>query len=127
MQNRYTGDVGDFGKYGLLRFLFMPELGGCDLQLGVNWYLVPNENHNNDGKHITYLNYIEPKKINFYKDCDPPLYSELKAIVSENRRSVDRIEGAHILPNAQFYREKLSFKNSPLENRLARRQEGKRG
>ena len=34
MQNRYTGDIGDFGKLGLLRVL--QESG---LTIGVNWYL----------------------------------------------------------------------------------------
>ena len=43
MQNRYTGDIGDFGKLGLLRVL--QESG---LTIGVNWYLVPDENHNSD-------------------------------------------------------------------------------
>ena len=34
MQNRYTGDIGDFGKLGLLR-----QLGRTGLSIGVNWYL----------------------------------------------------------------------------------------
>ena len=50
MQNRYAGDVGDFGKLGMLR-----ALAQSDLKVGVNWYLVPDENHNDDGKHIGYL------------------------------------------------------------------------
>ena len=47
MQNRYVGDIGDFGKYHLLQELSMP-----DLKLGIVWYLIPNENHNSDGKHV---------------------------------------------------------------------------
>lgn len=31
MQNRYVGDLGDFGKFGVLRSL------GCGLRLGVVW------------------------------------------------------------------------------------------
>ncbi|MER2151846.1 MAG: hypothetical protein ABS900_09550 [Candidatus Limivicinus sp.] len=50
MQNRYTGDIGDFGKMGLLRSL--QETG---LSIGVNWYLVPNESHNEDGRYVQYL------------------------------------------------------------------------
>ena len=38
MQDRYVGDIGDFGKYGLLR-----ALCGRDLYLGVVWYLIPDE------------------------------------------------------------------------------------
>ena len=33
MQNRYTGDIGDFGKLGLLR-----QLSRTGLSIGVNWY-----------------------------------------------------------------------------------------
>ena len=47
MQDRYAGDVGDFGKLGMLRCI--ENSGLC---VGVNWYLVGNESHNNDGKHI---------------------------------------------------------------------------
>jgi hypothetical protein len=38
VQDRYVGDIGDFGKYGLLI-----ALCGHDLSLGVVWHLVPNE------------------------------------------------------------------------------------
>lgn len=34
MQNRYTGDIGDFGKLCLIRVL---QLAG--LSISVNWYL----------------------------------------------------------------------------------------
>ena len=46
MQNRYTGDIGDFSKLGLLR-----ALSNAGLSIGLNWYLTPNETHNEDGKH----------------------------------------------------------------------------
>ena len=54
MQDRYAGDVGDFGKFGLLRTLC--ELNAPQLKLGIVWYLVPEESHNEDGKHTKYLN-----------------------------------------------------------------------
>lgn len=44
MQNRYAGDIGDFGKFGLLR-----ALRGSGLSIGVNWYLVPDETRIGDG------------------------------------------------------------------------------
>ena len=50
MQDRYAEDVGDFGKLGMLRC--MEDVG---LKVGINWYLVGAESHNNDGKHIGYL------------------------------------------------------------------------
>ena len=42
MQDQYVGDIGDFGKYGLLREIFgRPEVpeSGCGLRLGAAWYL----------------------------------------------------------------------------------------
>ena len=50
MQNRYSGDIGDFSKLGLLRAL-LP----CGIPIGINWYLVPDETHNGDGRHVKYL------------------------------------------------------------------------
>ena len=50
MQDRYAGDVGDFGKFGMLRCM---EKAG--IRVGINWYLVDDESHNNDGKHTGYL------------------------------------------------------------------------
>ena len=52
MQDRYTGDIGDFGKLGLLRWL------STSLSIGVNWYLVPDESHNGDGRHTNYVTQI---------------------------------------------------------------------
>jgi hypothetical protein len=56
VQNKYAGDVGDFGKYALLNF--MQEKSG--LSLGVVWYLVEpdhtdGDHQAKDGKHISYL------------------------------------------------------------------------
>ena len=52
MQNRYVGDVGDFGKYALLR-----RIGKAGLSLGVNWYLTPDESHNSNGKYTSGKSY----------------------------------------------------------------------
>ena len=49
MQNRYVGDVGDFAKYGLLRAIQGRK------QLGVAWYLRPNEGPGGEGGHVEYL------------------------------------------------------------------------
>jgi hypothetical protein len=38
MKNQYVGDIGDYGKYSLLRFL---SLHG--IQIGINWYLTEND------------------------------------------------------------------------------------
>ena len=75
MQDRYTGYIGDFGKYGLLRLLC-----GQDLKLGVNWYLAPNGGPPGDGGFIYYLHDTDPNKTRF-QVCDPELYGKLRGIV----------------------------------------------
>lgn len=96
MQNRYAGDVGDFGKIGMLRCL---ENSG--LNIGVNWYLVEDESHNNDGKHIGYT------KDNKYNGCDDELLAALDGMNQQNKRSVSGIEELHLLKTEKYYHEKL--------------------
>ena len=85
MQDRYTGDIGDYIKYALLRAL------SPGLKLGVAWYLYPDENHNSDGKHIRYLD--EPQR---WRHLDPVLFDSLKQTVVTSR-SVSVIEKAGVL------------------------------
>lgn len=59
MQHRYTADVGDFGKFGLLN-----ALSGNVLRLGVMWYLNLAEEPNADGR---FTNYAQ------LQTCDPSL------------------------------------------------------
>lgn len=95
MQNRYAGDVGDFGKLGFLR-----QLTGLELGIGVNWYLAPDESHNADGKHIGYITDTR------YNGCDDTLRISLKTIVN-SRRSVSALETMNLIPNAVYYHEVL--------------------
>ena len=103
MQDRYTGDVGDFGKYGLLR-----ALRGNDseaLRLGVIWYRtdesIVEADSGNDGKHIGYLSSDKERD---YRPCDPPLYDHLRGIVRRGERRVAEIEQSGLLgPDARFH------------------------
>lgn len=97
MQDRYTGDLGDFSKLGILRVLRM-----AGLSIGVNWYLTPDENHNGDGRHVKYLSQEE------FKVCDESLWLELKNIVESNHRKTCYLENESIL-QARFYSERLDF------------------
>ena len=38
MKNQYVGDIGDYGKYGLLRFL-----SNRGIKIGINWYLTKDD------------------------------------------------------------------------------------
>ena len=99
MQNRYAGDVGDFGKFSLLRSLFTePEY--C---LGVVWYQYPDEAHNGDGRHIDYLENPE------YKQCDQKLVQGLSQVVT-GERSISHLEKLNLLPsNTVYYSSTLDF------------------
>jgi len=92
MQNRYVGDVGDFGKFALLR-----ALAGEDIALGVLWYLNTREESNNDGKHVNY------GKLREYA---PALFDALSNIVRNRKRNVSEIARARILPSRTKYFER---------------------
>ncbi len=101
MQNRYTGDIGDFAKFGLLRAL------GQGQRLGIAWYLYPDEDHNKDGRHIAYLD--DPKK---WRHLDPDLFDGMRKIVFSGDRDIHAIEISELLGDAIFSNELLSFTGS---------------
>lgn len=49
MKHQYFGDIGDYGKYGLLRYLAIHGLS-----IAVNWYLTPND-ESNEMRRIDHL------------------------------------------------------------------------
>ena len=60
MQDNYVGDAGDLAKLGLLR-----ALSADKNQLGVAWYLYPNE-EGPDGRHMEYIGQPE-----YWRGLDP--------------------------------------------------------
>ncbi|HSR07722.1 MAG TPA: hypothetical protein VLM42_11265 [Bryobacteraceae bacterium] len=99
MQDRYVADIGDFGKYALLR-----ALAGNDLRLGVHWYRNADEETNRDGRFTDYLH---------LRGCDPPLYDALHDLLCSGRRSIPAVESANVLPSGTV------FHSSPLSSRNA--------
>ena len=115
MQDRFVGDVGDFGKYGLLR-----ALCADDLSLGVVWYLVPDEEGTGDGGQVGFLD-PTPRNLSRFRDCDPPLYDALGEIVEDGARSVRVIRERGVLPEGTvFHEEILSFAGMPFAGGAAR-------
>jgi hypothetical protein len=107
MQDKYVGDVGDFGKYGLLNEIYNQSNG--NIKLGVNWYKVSKEEDNNDGKHIDYLEDNFKAKAS-YIQCFPKLYDKMKGIVLNNNRTLSEIESNQILPeNTIFYSKTIPY------------------
>ena len=104
MQNQYVGDIGDFGKYGLLREIFgRPEVpeSGCGLRLGVAWYL--NADKQGSGGNMTDY----PK----LKTCDPCLYNVLQRMIKTGNRNVAEVQWNRILPSNTLYHS-LPFSSS---------------
>ena len=99
MQDNYVGDIGDYGKYGLLR-----EICSAGLSLAINWYkVVPHTiGKQDDGKFIQYLS--APQQ---YRCYDSELFDVLYAIVCcKQDRRLERIEQANLFP-AKFYSEAI--------------------
>lgn len=111
MQDRYTGDIGDFSKLGLLR-----TLQAAGLTIGLNWYLTPDETHNGDGRHVNYL--YQDK----FRKCDEELWLELGAIVKADNRQVRFMENDRVL-KATFFSDCLDFAGKAKPGRRAIREE----
>ena len=99
MRDAFVGDIGDYGKYALLR-----KITKNNLSLAVNWYkVVPSKiGKQNDGKYISYLSM--PEK---YRSYDSVLFDTLNEIVNiQNNRTIEQIEKTGLL-HAVFYSEVL--------------------
>ena len=115
MQDRYAGDVGDFGKFSLLRVL----CDGPNNKLGVLWYKFPDESHNGDGRHIEYIN--NPQ----YNSCDKELVQHLSNVIT-GERSIAHLEKLDILPDNTVYFSKTldfheAYKTQTKKHKAARR------
>jgi hypothetical protein len=120
VQDRYAGDVGDFLKLGLLRWLTAADDDGRTLDLGVVWYRVVDEGHNLDGKHVAYLDPRSPGGLRL-RPLDPDLYDRLAAMVQAGERSVDALERSGALPPlSRCFARALDFADLPVAERRDR-------
>lgn len=119
MKNQYFGDVGDYGKYAMLRCL--AEAG---IRIAVNWYLtdtVGEKDGTNDGRFTTYLKKnqfrrFDPDLFNLLKDMvypesKEPIGTETERIGQTGRtpdRSVLSFEEKDMIPGAVYYHELLT-------------------
>lgn len=109
MQNKYAGDIGDYVKFAILRAL-MPGY-----QLGLAWWLYPDENHNKDGQHIGYLNNQQ-----IWRHLDPLVFDHLKSLVDRGDRRVRALESELLLPGARYFADSMPTGGSAPARRLAR-------
>lgn len=89
VQDRYVGDIGDFGKYALLNAL---AVDGS--RLGVHWCLNPAKENNSNGQ---FTDYSKLRK------CSPELFARLQAIVHDGVRSVSSVEKSSVLPEGSIF------------------------
>lgn len=112
MKNQYFGDIGDFGKYGLIRCMIEAF---PNIKFGINWYLTEND-IKNDGKHIDYL-----LNSQVLRECDTQLYDFLRDCIINNKRSITEIENSSYLKNTIFYSKMLNYTQKNHKERLVAR------
>jgi hypothetical protein len=90
LKDQYTGDIGDYTKFGLLRAL--EERG---FTVGVNWYLTPDD-HQNQGQLVHYL-------LHSGQVPDPQLFNSLRDLIASGTRTVAALEQAKLLCHAVYF------------------------
>ena len=129
MQNRYVGDVGDFGKHGLLRFLNGATGPSAWAGFPPRRYVVSHarQTHargmaiNRDGDHLTYLCRTRRESKSEYRDCDPELWEGLRDLVLRDARCVHCVQEEQVLPPDTLYHATI-LEYQRGSNRDARRQ-----
>ena len=121
MQDRYIGDVGDFGKYVLLNEIY--KNSDEEFKLGVNWYYVTREERKTgDGRHTNYLSDDNPNSKK-YRNCFPNLYDRLRRIVNCGQRNLREIEISAVLPKETiFYSKPAPYSSRSPVRRIADRE-----
>jgi len=120
VQDRYAGDVGDFLKLGLLRWLVAPTPFAPQHQLGVIWYRVPDEEHDADGEHVRYLDPSSTAGQDL-RPLDPDLYDHLRVMMATGKRSVASLAASGVLPSTtRYYDNVLSFADLSPSDRVGR-------
>ena len=126
MKDNYVADIGDYGKYALLRHLTgTGEDGTAPPALGVVWYLTEHTEENNDGRHTRYL-----EDRDAYRALDPVLFDHLTDIIARARhhavrddgtptpRSVAEVERRGILPpGTRFAAAPVAGRGCPVATR----------
>ena len=97
VKNQYLTDLGDYGKYGLLRFL-----AGKGVRIGVNWYLTPDDG-STDGK---FKDYRKGQAEDWM--IDQELFEKLQEIHSLPEKTVEDVERTGLIPGAVYYRNLLT-------------------
>ena len=117
MRNCYVGDVGDFGKFALLRAL------GHYRRIGVIWYQTTesiSRKKTNDGKYLDYLD--RPER---FQTLDRPLFNGLRLFrdkfkIEKGARSLEQLEACRFLEGAVYFSEKVPVTRELREKWMTR-------
>lgn len=116
MQDRYAGDMGDFGKLGLLKYLIQEGF-----HIGVNWYKAdpPKSEMNKNGTFVQEDGKYKIKPEFFL--CDPELAQSLLHISQNENRSVEMIQNAALLDKSMtdYYDVSISVEQRTAWHELA--------
>ena len=96
MQDRWVGDIGDYGKYALLRALCgTPEFPNPEIQLGVVWYYTENTG----SPAATTRDYLTGHgTLTRMSSLDQHLYDNLQFFINEENWRVELVKERNILP-----------------------------
>ena len=109
MKNQYIADIGDYGKYSMLK-----HFEDAGIRIAINWYLTKDDN-SNDGKHVRYL---LDDKMRVY---DSTVFDVLKSLYVEDKRTVSEIEKSILFQNVRFYNKAIDFDGTSLEIKSQRK------
>lgn len=99
MKNQYFGDLSDYKKYSILRFL---GDGGL-LRICICWMLTEDDG-GTDGRHTQYLS-----DGNTWRKYDPPVFDLLfENVVAREERRIEAVEESDLLTNTNFLSERLT-------------------
>ena len=100
MRDLHVADVGDFGKFGLLRWLVGPDDLGRQLTLGVIWYYWKESG-------FSYMNPPNPE--GELAKLDSQLYQALESLALPRTGQVESLERLRILPpDTTYFRDVVS-------------------
>lgn len=112
MNDCFVADVGDFGKYGLLRALCDPNPpdGQPALSLGVVWHRTPSQGNapciGNTSKVTRQYLIPSPDNVDRFAACDPGLYILLQSI-NKGVLSLEAVRKEGVLPQRTVFVEDI--------------------
>ena len=99
MRDQFVGDVGDLGKYGLLRYLTRQ-----DLKLGVVWHYRPDVSSEDS----------DPLDLAECRDADAKPYDTLQGLTHGGERFFRCVEGSDsLLASTKCFRDMLDYPGIP--------------